>query len=227
MQMLQFRNYVQFSSASRIASIDCKKLKDGGLCKLNLLHTLLGKNYFIRKGIVEAKVDKIIEAASKLVRLSFTSANQLHAEKQEIIQITSGSRELYKVLEGNTHLTWGIETGSITELYGELCSEKAQLCHTLYEGGAEGKAMYIDTEGTSRSQKLADYGQPTYNTKRKSKLLLEAAPMMVETRLALLKGRAEERICKVISSLTEARFQISAEGVTDCKDRVFLLHQIR
>lgn len=36
------------------------------------------------------------------------------------------------------------------------------------------------------------------------------------------KGRAEERICKVISSPclpeAEARFQISPEGVTDCKD---------
>lgn len=41
-------------------------------------------------------------------------------------------------------------------------------------------------------------------------------------RLALRKGRAEERICKVISSPclpeAEARFQISTEGVTDCKD---------
>lgn len=41
-------------------------------------------------------------------------------------------------------------------------------------------------------------------------------------RLALRKGRAEERICKVISSPclaeAEARFQISSEGVTDIKD---------
>ncbi|CAJ2645739.1 unnamed protein product [Trifolium pratense] len=42
------------------------------------------------------------------------------------------------------------------------------------------------------------------------------------TRLALRKGRGEERICKVISSpcLTEAeaRFQILGEGVSDVKD---------
>lgn len=41
-------------------------------------------------------------------------------------------------------------------------------------------------------------------------------------RLALRKGRGEERICKVISSPclaeAEARFQISVEGVTDVKD---------
>ena len=38
--------------------------------------------------------------ASKLVPLGFTSATQLHAQRLEIIQITSGSRELDKVLEG-------------------------------------------------------------------------------------------------------------------------------
>ena len=41
-------------------------------------------------------------------------------------------------------------------------------------------------------------------------------------RLALRKGRGEERICKVVSSPClaeqEARFQIAAEGVTDVKD---------
>lgn len=41
-------------------------------------------------------------------------------------------------------------------------------------------------------------------------------------RLALRKGRGEERVCKVISSPclaeAEARFQISAEGVADVKD---------
>lgn len=41
-------------------------------------------------------------------------------------------------------------------------------------------------------------------------------------RLAVRKGRGDERICKVISSPclaeAEARFQISTEGVTDVKD---------
>ncbi|KAE8055197.1 hypothetical protein FH972_012055 [Carpinus fangiana] len=67
----------------------------------------------------------IAARASKLVPLGFTSATQLHAQRLEIIQITSESRELEKVLEG------GIETGSITEIYGEFRSGKTQLCHTL------------------------------------------------------------------------------------------------
>jgi RecA/RadA recombinase len=32
---------------------------------------------------------------------------------------------------GDLHSTGGIETGSITEIYGEFRSGKTQLCHTL------------------------------------------------------------------------------------------------
>ncbi|THG12266.1 hypothetical protein TEA_003723 [Camellia sinensis var. sinensis] len=285
------------NEASGIASLDIKKLKDAGLCTVESVAYSPRKELLQIKGISEAKVDKIIEASM------FSLASQLHAQRLEIIQITSGSRELDKVLEG------GIETGSITEIYGEFRSGKTQLCHTLYvtcqlpldQGGGEGKAMYIDAEGTFRPQRLLQIADRfglngaavlenvayarAYNTDHQSRLLLEAASMMVETRFALMivdsatalyrtdfsgrgefgvavvitnqvvaqvdgsaifarpqikpiggnimahasttrlalrKRRGDERICKVISSPclveAEARFQISAEGVTDVKD---------
>nr|ABI58231.1 Rad51 protein [Oryza sativa Indica Group] len=309
--------------APGIAAVDVKKLKDAGLCTVESVVYSPRKDLLQIKGISEAKVDKIIEAASKLVPLGFTSASQLHAQRLEIIQVTTGSRELDKILDG------GIETGSITEIYGEFRSGKTQLCHTLCvtcqlpldHGGGEGKALYIDAEGTFRPQRflqIADrfglngadvlenvaYAR-AYNTDHQSRLLLGAASMMVETRFAIMivdsatalyrtdfsgrgelsarqmhlakflrslqkladefgvavvitnqvvaqvdgaamfgpqikpiggnimahasttrlflrKGRAEERICKVVSSPclaeAEARFQISPEGVTDVKD---------
>jgi hypothetical protein len=40
-------------------------------------------------------------AASKIVPLGFTCASQLHVQRLEIIQVTTGSRELGKILEGN------------------------------------------------------------------------------------------------------------------------------
>ena len=72
------------------------------------------------------------------------------------LQITTGSKELDKLLQG------GIETGSITELFGEFRTGKSQLCHTLAVtcqlpidmGGGEGKCLYIDTEGTFRPERL-------------------------------------------------------------------------
>ncbi|XP_052139361.1 DNA repair protein RAD51 homolog B-like [Oryza glaberrima] len=190
--------------ASGIAALDVKKLKDAGLCTVESVVYSPRKDLLQIKGISEAKVDKIIEAASKLVPLGFTSASQLHAQRLEIIQVTTGSRELDKILDG------GIETGSITEIYGEFRSGKTQLCHTLCvtcqlpldQGGGEGKALYIDAEGTFRPQRLLQIADRfglngadvlenvayarAYNTDHQSRLLLEAASMMVETRFAIM-----------------------------------------
>ncbi|KAF5182525.1 Dna repair protein rad51-like protein [Thalictrum thalictroides] len=189
---------------SGIAASDVKKLKDAGVCTVECVAYTPRKDLLQIKGLSEIRVDKIIEAASKLVPLGFTSASQIHAQRLEIIQITSGSRELDKILEG------GIETGSITELYGEYRSGKTQLCHTLCvtcqlpldQGGGEGKALYIDAEGTFRPQRLLQIAERfgmngadvlenvayarAYNTDHQSRLLLEAASMMVEQRFALM-----------------------------------------
>ncbi|KAK8550370.1 hypothetical protein V6N12_039083 [Hibiscus sabdariffa] len=167
---------------SGIASLDIKKLKDAGLCTVESIAYTPRKDLLQIKGISEAKVDKIMEAASKLVPLGFTSASQLHAQRLEIIQITSGSSELDKILEG------GIETGSITEIYGEFRSGKTQLCHTLCvtcqlpldQGGAERFGL----NGADVLENVA-YAR-AYNTDHQSRLLLEAASMMVETRFALM-----------------------------------------
>jgi len=35
--------------------------------------------------------------------MGFTSASEIHAQRESIIQITTGSRELDKILEGWTH----------------------------------------------------------------------------------------------------------------------------
>ncbi len=59
-------------------------------------------------------------------------------------------------------LQGGVETGSLTELFGEFRTGKTQLCHTLAVtcqlpidvGGGEGKCLYIDTEGTFRPERL-------------------------------------------------------------------------
>ncbi|KAH7446921.1 hypothetical protein KP509_01G082000 [Ceratopteris richardii] len=187
-----------------IAASDTKKLKDAGLCTVEAVAYSPKKDLLQIKGLSEAKVEKIIEAASKLVPMGFTSASQLHAQRSEIIQISSGSKELDKILEG------GIETGSITEIYGEFRTGKTQLCHTLCvtcqlpldQGGGEGKALYIDAEGTFRPQRLLQIAERfglngadvlenvayarAYNTDHQSRLLLEAASMMADTRFAIM-----------------------------------------
>jgi len=155
-------------------------------------------------GITDQKAAKLLAEASKLVPMGFSTATEYHKTRSEIIHLTTGSKELDKLLGG------GIETGSITELFGEFRTGKTQLCHTLCvasqlpleQGGGEGKALYIDTEGTFRPQRLVKiaerYGLSpadvldnvafarAFNSDHQSKLLLQASAMMVEQRYALV-----------------------------------------
>ena len=89
--------------------------------------------------------------------MGFMTASEVHQKRAELIQIKTGSEALDRLLGG------GIETGGITEIFGEARSGKSQFCHQLAVmcqlpqdmGGAEGKCIWIDTEGTFRSERLA------------------------------------------------------------------------
>jgi len=186
-----------------ITNADIKKLCEAGLHTVEAV-AFSAKKYLISIKFTELKVDKILAEASRLVPMGFTSAKEYHLQRQELIQITTGSKEFDRLLQG------GIETGSITELYGEYRSGKSQLAHTLCvtcqlpldQGGGEGKALYIDTEGTFRPQRLIQIAERyglngqdvldnvafarAYNSDHQCSLLLQASAMMAESRYALL-----------------------------------------
>ncbi|PZC76698.1 hypothetical protein B5X24_HaOG204329 [Helicoverpa armigera] len=139
-----------------ITSGDIKKLEEAGYHTVESVAYAPKKWLITIKGISEAKADKILAEASKLVPMGFTTATEFHQKRSEIIQLTTGSKELDRLLGG------GIETGSITEIFGEFRTGKTQICHTLAvtcqlpieQSGGEGKCMYIDTEGTFRPERL-------------------------------------------------------------------------
>ena len=93
--------------------------------------------------------------------MGFTTASEFHSRRSELICLTTGSKQLDTLLGG------GVETGSITEVFGEFRTGKSQLCHTLAVtcqlpidmGGGEGKCLYIDTEGTFRPNRLVSIAQ--------------------------------------------------------------------
>lgn len=89
--------------------------------------------------------------------MGLTTAMDLCARQDKtLIRITTGSSDLDTLLQG------GIETNSLTELYGEFRTGKSQLCYTLCvtcmkpieEGGAYTRSCYIDTEGSFRPARL-------------------------------------------------------------------------
>ena len=108
-----------------ITSGDIRKLMEAGYNTVESIAFSPKKCLITIKGISEAKADKLLAEAAKLVPMGFTTATEFHQKRSEIIQLTTGSRELDKLLGG------GIETGSITEMFGEFRTGKTQLCHTL------------------------------------------------------------------------------------------------
>jgi DNA repair protein RAD51 len=144
-----------------ITAADLKKLKERGFHTVEAVAHATRKELAEIKGISDQKVDKLLSSAHKMVDMGFSSASEIHQQRQEILHLTTGSKELDDLLRG------GIETGSITEIFGEFRTGKTQICHTLCvttqlpleQGGAEGKAMYIDTEGTFRPERLVEIAE--------------------------------------------------------------------
>lgn len=110
------------------------------------------------KGLSEAKVDKIKEAAVKLMDCGFVSALEYSVKRESVFKITTGCDELDKLMGG------GLQSMSITEAFGEFRTGKTQLSHTFCvtcqlpndQGHAGGKAAFIDTEGTFRPDRLRE-----------------------------------------------------------------------
>ncbi|CCF60534.1 hypothetical protein KAFR_0K01800 [Kazachstania africana CBS 2517] len=187
-----------------ITTTDLKKLRENGLHTAEAVAYVPRKDLLEIKGISEAKADKLLSEASRLVPMGFVTAADFHSRRAEMICLTTGSKNLDTLLGG------GVETGSITELFGEFRTGKSQLCHTLAVtcqipldiGGGEGKCLYIDTEGTFRPIRLVSIAQRfgldpddalnnvayarAYNADHQLRLLDAAAQMMSESRFSLI-----------------------------------------
>ncbi len=112
-------------------------------------------------GIGEKKALDIISAARSTLSLAFIRADELLKMRQSVLRLTSGSKAIDEILGG------GLETQTITEVYGEYGSGKSQLCHQMCvnvqlpveRGGLGGGALYIDTENTFRTERIVQMSQ--------------------------------------------------------------------
>ncbi|BES88275.1 unnamed protein product [Nesidiocoris tenuis] len=187
-----------------IPAADIKKLVEAGYTTIQSVAYAPKRHLLCIKGISEAKAEKLRLEALKIVPLGFTTATVIHLKRSELVQLTTGSSELDRLLGG------GIETGSITEIFGEFRTGKTQMCLTLAvtcqlpidNGGGEGKCLYIDTEGKFRPERLLAIAERfkmnsaevlenvivarVFTTDDQTKYLMLAAALMSESRFALL-----------------------------------------
>ena len=155
-------------------------------------------------GLGDKTIEKLIKASMEQLGLGFKSAEAVWEHRKNISRVTTGSQELDDVLHG------GIETGSVIEFFGEYRTGKTQIMHQLCvnvqlpkeKGGLEGRALYIDTEGTFRPERIIQmsegldldykevlknivYGR-AYNSDHQILLVKEATSLIKEKNIKLI-----------------------------------------
>ncbi len=138
-----------------------KKLNEGGFRTPEAVAVATPKELATAADIGESTATRIIEAAREKLNIGFISAQEYLTQRKAVSQITTGAKNLDQLFGG------GIETRGITELFGEFRTGKTQICHQLSVtvqlpeelGGLGGEAIYIDTEGTFRPERLISFAE--------------------------------------------------------------------
>ena len=133
------------------------KLEAAGIYDLMGLAVLSPSDLAEMAGVGEAVARKAIQAARKMMDLGFQTGEEFAEKRKEVLGITTGSKNLDNLFGGR-----GIETKAMTEVFGAFGSGKSQLGFSLAvnvqlpleKGGANGKAVFVDTEGTFRPERI-------------------------------------------------------------------------
>lgn len=107
-------------------------------------------------GLGETTASKAIRAARDSLEMGYETASKLAERRKLVGKITTGSKELDGLIDG------GIETQSISEVYGKFASGKTQLCFQLAvttqlpkeKGGSGGNVLWIDSENSFRPERV-------------------------------------------------------------------------
>lgn len=139
-----------------VGPVTAEKLMEAGYRSLEAIAVATPHEIAASAGITSSAAQKIIIAAREALQIGFKTAEEIYEERLKVRRITTSSQNLDKLLGG------GIETQGITEFYGEFGTGKTQLAHQLSvnvqlkadKGGLEGRAIYIDCEGTFRPERI-------------------------------------------------------------------------
>lgn len=180
-------------------------------------------------GVGEAVARKAIQAARGMMKLGFTDGLDFDRKRSEVTYITTGSKNLNDLFGGK-----GVESRAITECYGAFGSGKTQLGLTLAvnvqmpkeQGGAGGKAVFIDTEGTFRPDRIRQIAEGIgANPEKVLKNILVARAfnsdhqiLLLDKITELIKEQKEPIKLVIVDSLT-AHFRAEFSGRGQLADR--------
>jgi len=204
------------------------KLEAAGIYDLMGLAVMSPADLGELAGVGEAAARKAIQAARKMMSLGFSDGVEFAKKREEVLHITTGSKNLDTLLGGR-----GIETKAITEAYGAFGSGKTQLalCLTVNcqlpkeKGGAAGKAVFIDTEGTFRPERIKQISEAlNLDYQKVLKNILIARAFNSDHQILLLDKVAEmvkdgEPIRLIVIDSLTAHFRAEFAGRGQLADR--------
>jgi DNA repair protein RadA len=147
---------VELEDLPSVGEKTAQKLRDAGFADMMRLATATAKELSVKTEIGEGVAEKVIEAARKVESIDFETAYDVMKRRHDVGRITVGSEAFNELIGG------GIETQSLTEVFGEFGSGKSQIAHELAvtvqlpkdKGGLEGECVFIDTENTFRPERV-------------------------------------------------------------------------
>ncbi len=176
----------------------------------------------------EATAKKVIAIARANLEMEFLSGIDVLRKREQCIKITTGSKELDKLMGG------GFETGGITETYGQYGAGKSQIAHVLAvrcqlpveKGGAGGACVFIDTESTFRPERIVQFAKGLDLDPEEVLKNIKVAKAFNSDHQALLAEKIEDLIKKqnipvklvIVDSLT-AHFRAEFIGRGTLADR--------
>jgi len=144
-----------------IWSTTISRLRNAGFTSIESIAVTPKKELLERTGIGDETAENLLKKVREALGSEFVTAFELFDKRKRALRITTGSRNLDKLLGG------GVETQALTEFIGEYGTGKSQismqLCMTVQQpseqGGLSGRVLFIDTEGTFSPQRVYDIAQ--------------------------------------------------------------------
>jgi len=181
-----------------------EKRRNAGITSVEMLAVTPVRTLVELTGLTEERALELVKAARALIQIKFMKASEYLEKRRQVGFLTTGCKALDDLLMG------GIETQAITELVGEYGVGKTQLAHQLCvtvqlpkeKGGLEGSALYIDTEGTFRPERILQMSETfglngkevldniiyarAYNSDHQILIVEEAADVVKENNVKLI-----------------------------------------
>ena len=138
-----------------------QKLRSTGFHTVESIAVASSRELAETTGVSEERAKDFSKRAREMLNLRFLTAEELLQRRQNIERLTTGCKSLDDLLGG------GVETQGVLELIGQYGVGKTQICHVACilvqlpaeNGGLGGSALYIDTEGTFRPERIMQIAQ--------------------------------------------------------------------